>query len=87
MKLSNQGLSSRDEFRILIENIGFRFNNRYNHYEFKKFRISLNKNDYTLYLDYLWINCKFEDLEPIKNNFKKEIRSFKLKQLLYFNIS
>ena len=86
MKLSNQGLSSRYKFIKLIESIGFEFDDFYissSIYNYNNFRIDLYDTYYAFHNGFEWFLCKpFNDLEPINNYFKNEIRSIKLKNIL-----
>ena len=73
---------SNDEFIKYIESIGFKYN--YGLYEYKGFRIYLFSFYYSFFNDLKKIQMveSYNELRPLENNFKKEIRSFKLKQLL-----
>ena len=74
----------RVEFRKLIESIGFILLDGYNHiYKYKEYRINVFKRHYSLKNDskMLYYN-RLNDLEPIDNHFKKELRYIKLKALL-----
>ena len=67
------------EFRKIIESIGFKFNDNYNYYEYKKFRIYLYNNYYNFYNGSEWIrNIDYNDLTPLK----QITRSYKLKKIL-----
>jgi hypothetical protein len=71
---------SREEFRILIESIGFKYNGLY---EYKEFRISYSNKYYNFHNGSKWIySILLNDLELIEKKFKKELRSVKLKELL-----
>ncbi len=71
---------SDEEFRTLIESIGFKYNGLY---EYKEFRISYNTKYYNFYNGSKWISyISINDLTPIKEHFKQELRSIKLKSLL-----
>ena len=70
----------KKEFRILIESIGFYGTNKFNYY-YKGFEIYLY-NNYYFYKDSEWIYYYYNDLTPLENYFKKDMRSYKLKQLL-----
>ena len=81
MKLSNQGLSSKEEFEKLIESIGFKSIGRY--YYYKEFVIYLYANEYNFYNGSEWVyDIDLNDLRLIENYFKKELRTFKLKKIL-----
>ena len=51
----------------------------------------IDVDSYVYHYDFLngskWIKYDLNDLSPIKEHFKKELRSIKLKELLYSNIS
>ena len=70
---------SRGEFKKFIESIGFKKEGWY--YVYKEFRIKLYPDYYTFYNGSKWVGCEIDDLTPIENYFKKELRSIKLKQL------
>ena len=88
MKLSNQGLSSREEFIIFIKSIGFTTSNNYSDFDsyilyyYKEFIIYLYANEYCFWNTSKWINYHLYDLTPIENYFKQELRSIKLKNIL-----
>ena len=74
---------SRDEFITLIESIGFKHNKIYDYYEYKEFSIELFNDYFDFWDDIVCIRfISFNNLEHIKNCFKKELRTIKLKQLL-----
>ena len=80
MKLSNQGLSSKEEFKQFIESIGFKREGLF--YYYKSYRIDLY-NYYHFYNGSEWIfNIPLNDIRPFDMYFKKELRSIKLKELL-----
>ena len=83
MKLSNQGLSSREEFIMFIESIGFKSIKFNSYYSYKEFEIYLHGVYYILYNGSERI-CDFyyNDLTPFDKYFKNELRSIKLKKIL-----
>ena len=82
MKLTNQGLSSREEFKELIESIGFSHVNMYSFYKGFKIEFYFHIDEYYFYDGSNWLFYDYSDLTPINKYFKKELRSFKLKALL-----
>ena len=77
----------REDFKLLIESIGFKHNNGY--YIFKEFKIYLYYSiqydffQYDFYNGSEWVlGISLNDLTPLENNFKNELRSYKLKVLL-----
>ena len=78
MKLSNQGLSSKEEFKLYIESIGFKYNvHRY--YVYKNNQIDLYSSYYDFWNGSEWIFIvKLNDLTPLK----QIERSYKLKKIL-----
>ena len=78
MKLSNQGLSSREEFKKFILSIGFKDDN--NHfYRYKEFIIYLYSDFYDFCNGSEWIrNIDYNDLTPLR----KFDRGYKLKKIL-----
>ena len=81
MKLSNQGLSSREEFIIFIESIGFKSIGRYYYKEFVIYLYDIYHYDFFNGSEWIF-NIKLNDLRLIENYFKKELRTFKLKKIL-----
>ena len=75
----------REEFIELIKSIGFKLN--YDIYEYKGFGIDLSDYFYYFYNVSGWSKYNYNDLTLFEECFKKELRSIKLKQLLYCNIS
>ena len=72
---------NQEEFKKLIESIGFKYN--YSHYRYKEFGIDLYNNYYSFYDGSGWIfDIIYNDLTPINNYLKMELRSIKLKALL-----
>ncbi len=73
----------KEEFIKLIESIGFKYD--YGYYNYKICRIDLYDEYYhfnTMDLDtYYYI--PYTDIKVLKDYFKKEIRSIKLKNILY----
>ena len=72
---------SKYEFKIYIETIGFKIIG-IGYYEYKEYSITFYDVYYNFYNGSGWINYNYNDLTPIKENFKKELRSYKLKALL-----
>ena len=71
---------SRDDIEKLIISIGFKYNV---YYEYKEYCIVLYKDQYSFYNGSEWIrNIYLNDLSPIKEHFKNELRSIKLKKIL-----
>ena len=74
---------NQEEFKKYIESIGFVKNVRIYYYKEFKIQIYLFDDEYDFYNGSYWIDdIPYNDLELIEKNFKKELRSFKLKQLL-----
>ena len=75
---------NREEFKKIIESIGFETNDRNYVYIYKKIRIDLFFIDhYDFFNGSEWTLCiPFNDLTQLEKYFKKELRSFKLKGLL-----
>jgi hypothetical protein len=75
---------NQEEFIILIKSIGFeKFGDHL--YNYKEFSIYLyfHVDEYDFRNGYEWTDdISLNDLTPLENNFKKELRSIKLKQLL-----
>ena len=84
MKLENKYLSRRDVFIKLIESIGFKNHKRSILYTYNHVRIYVHVNRYTLYNSdgSTRFNIPLSDLKHIEDNFKKELRSIKLKKIL-----
>ena len=77
MKLSNQGLSSREEFKKYIESIGFEYN--FPNYYYKQYKVYLYKDFYTFESDSeVLYTIGYNDLTL----FRKFDRSYKLKKIL-----
>ena len=71
------------EFEKLIKSIGFDYDVSEHIYIYKHFGIDLYNECYNFYNGYEWNGgYYYNDLKNIENNFKKELRSIKLKQLL-----
>ena len=73
---------TREEFKKYIESIGFK---KYvidlydDCYEYKSYKIYLYNNFYSSE----WSNrTNYNDLTPLENEFKQELRSIKLKKIL-----
>ena len=75
----------REEFKELIESIGFKSYTNYL-YCYKEFTIDLYNSFYDFYDFYngsKWFyTVPYTDLTPINNDLKQELRSIKLKELL-----
>jgi hypothetical protein len=72
----------QEEFKKYIKSIGFNTIG-YNYYQYKEFRIDLHYDYfYYFYIGSEWSGHYYTDLDPIYNNFKNELRSIKLKELL-----
>ena len=71
------------EFKKIIESIGFKDIN-YAYYEYKEYTIYLYGVYYDFHNGFYWNSCTYElnDLTPIQENFKKKLRSVKLKKIL-----
>jgi len=69
-----------DEFDLLIDLIGFKFNSGL--YEYNEFLIDMWFNHYNFYNGSEWKTYYYDELSIIHNTFKKELRSYKLKHLL-----
>ena len=86
MKLSNQGLSSRDEFIKFIKSIGFEYNKINGYYEYKEFRIFFKGDIYYNISIFKSgggiLHIPLNDITLLEKEFKREIRSIKLKGLL-----
>ena len=72
---------SKKDFILLIENIGMEKRSM-RRYIYEKFIIDLYSSYYYFFNDVNWDEYDYNDLEPIKKNFNKELRSYKLKQIL-----
>ena len=81
MKHSNQGLSSKEEFKQFIESIGFE-EIIGSYYRYKEFKIDLYKDQYCFHNGSEWCFYALNDLTLLEKYFKKELRSIKLKELL-----
>ena len=66
---------SRDEFKLYIESIGFRYHGSY---KYKKYRIHMNLNNYIFNSGGKWFTYDYNDLRPLK----QITRSIKLKKIL-----
>ena len=76
----------------LISSIGFTFSckyfdfryeyKEYFRYLYKEFKIDLYDDHYEFYNGSNWNKYALNDLTPLKKEFEREIRSFKLKQIL-----
>jgi hypothetical protein len=77
----------QEEFKKYIKSIGFENYTGGNIYDYKGFRIDLYNYFYYFYIGSEWSGHYYTDLDPIYKYFKRELRSIKLKALLYFNIS
>ena len=63
---------TREEFKKYIESIGF-----------KKYVIDLYNNYYNFHNGSKWYyDIYYNDLRPLENEFKQELRSIKLKKIL-----
>ena len=81
MKLSNQGLSSKEEFKKITESIGFKDTGYY--YRYNDYIIDFYDEHYDFFNGYKWFGLHaYNDLRHIEKEFKREIRSIKLKGLL-----
>ena len=74
---------NREEFIKYIESIGFQ-SNEHGYYNYKAFKIYYHIEEYEFYNGSEWCAHYYNDLAP---ELKRLIRSYKLKALLYFNIS
>ena len=77
-------MKREEKFIIFIKSLGFKYNYNSNIYEYKEFTIDIcNGNIYNLYTGSVWYKYyPYENLEPINNYLKKELRTIKLKQIL-----
>ena len=83
MKHSNQGLSSKEELIKFIDSIGFLYNSITYEFDYKEFRIDIWGEHYNFYNSSEWLyGFDLDDLKPIDNYFKKELRTIKLKRIL-----
>ncbi len=73
---------SSEEFKILLVSIGFEYNYHFDIYTYKEFSIYVYSNYYHFANGSGWNIYYYNYLDPILVNFKKELRSIKLKQLL-----
>ena len=71
---------NREEFKKLIESIGFEYNGF--NYVYEECGVSLYSKCYNFFNSYRWVDYEYNDLTPLKEYFKKELRSIKLKQIL-----
>ena len=76
---------NREEFIIFIKSLGFEYD-VIERYKYKSFIIDLwiQDNTYDLYSDLDWFyDIQLNDLKPLHKYFNKELRSIKLKKILY----
>ena len=71
---------SLEEFKKIIESIGFEYAHRIQ--EYKKYIIKLYNNCYYFYNGSEWFRIDLNDLTPFNKYFKRELRSIKLKKIL-----
>ena len=71
----------KEEFKLLIESIGFYSTDGFNYY-YKEFEIYLYNSYYNFYDCSEWDDYNYNNLKPIEECFKRELRSIKLKALL-----
>ena len=69
-----------EEFEKFIESIGFKYN--VYSYLYKEYIIDLYEYTYEFYNGSGWVGYDYNDLSPLEKEFKKELRSVKLKELL-----
>ena len=69
---------TRIEFLTYIGSIGFKLNSTFFVYLYEGYSIYIDQEDYI----FESIRYPINDLKPLNNIFKKELRSIKLKQLL-----
>ena len=70
-----------DEFVIYIKSLGFEYKGDF--YQYKNHNIYVFDEKYGFYNGAEWSGyIDFNDLTPIQKDFKKELRSIKLKHLL-----
>ena len=72
---------NREEFKKFIESIGFK-DLKNGNYVYKEYIISLFVKRYEIYISPGWSLYDYNDLKPLEKEFKSELRSIKLKQLL-----
>ena len=75
---------TKDEFIKYIESIGFEMNKfPLLGYSYKNYIIDLHTYTYDFNNDFGWFGrIDFDDLRLLENEFKKELRSIKLKAIL-----
>ena len=76
---------SRDDIEKFILSIGFKYNGNIGdyYYNYKEFVIYLYDDHYDFYNGIEWFDdIDLNDLRPLDKEFKKELRSIKLKGLL-----
>ena len=74
---------SREEFINYIESIGFKYiGGYYSSYKYKGCEIEFFNDHYYFFNGSKLVCCEFNDLKPLEKEFKRELRSIKLKQLL-----
>ena len=74
---------NREEFKHFILSIGFKYNDSgYYGYYYKNYRINLYTDCYDLCDGSGWVGYDYNDLSPLEKEFKKELRSIKLKKIL-----
>ena len=75
---------NREDFKIFIKCIGFKSDTSVFYYVYKDYKINLfEDNSYNLFKGSEWIGFEYcNNMEILERYFKKELRSFKLKQLL-----
>ena len=72
---------SREEFKMYIESIGFKYNG-HGYYVYKEYEINLYIDHYDFNNGSEWVFYINFDIRPFDMYFKRELRSFKLKELL-----
>ena len=71
---------NQEEFKKYIKSIGFDEDILY--YYYKQYSIYFLSNHYNFHNGFGWEAYDLNDLRPIQEHFKKELRSIKLKQIL-----
>ena len=71
------------DFQKYIKSIGFKYNGHC--YRYKDYIIDLYEYSYDFYNGSRWVGYDYNDLTPLENEFKQELRRIKIKQILNNN--
>ena len=76
-------MMTRLEFHEFIKSLGFKLNGVYGGYIYKEYKIDLYGYHYDFYNGSEWVfSIPLNDLTPLVKEFKKELRSIKLINIL-----